>query len=29
VEADAVCLLVDEKEFLLPASAIDKANLVF
>jgi len=29
VEADAVCLLVDDKEYILPASAIDKANLVF
>lgn len=29
VEADVVCLLVDDKEYMLPASAIDKANLVF
>ncbi|MES3007149.1 MAG: ribosome maturation factor RimP [Pseudomonadota bacterium] len=29
VEADAVRLLVDDKEFVLQASAIDKANLVF
>lgn len=29
VEADAVCLLVDEKEYVLPAATIDKANLVF
>ncbi|MEK7259771.1 MAG: ribosome maturation factor RimP [Pseudomonadota bacterium] len=29
VEADAVRLLVDDKEYVLPASAIDKANLVF
>ncbi|MDO9319166.1 MAG: ribosome maturation factor RimP [Gammaproteobacteria bacterium] len=29
VEVDAVRLLVDDKEFVLPASAIDKANLVF
>ncbi|MGB4247542.1 MAG: ribosome maturation factor RimP [Pseudohongiellaceae bacterium] len=29
VEADTVCLLVDDKEYMLPASTIDKANLVF
>jgi ribosome maturation factor RimP len=29
VEADSVRLLVDDKEVLLPSSAIDKANLVF
>lgn len=29
VEADSVCLLVDDKEIALPATAIDKANLVF
>lgn len=29
IEAGAVCLLVDGKEFVLPAIAIDKANLVF
>jgi ribosome maturation factor RimP len=29
VEADVVSLLVDGKEFALPALAIDKANLVF
>ena len=29
VEVDAVRLLVDDKEFVLPASTIDKANLVF
>ena len=29
VEADTVCLLVDDKEHMLPASTIDKANLVF
>lgn len=29
VEADAVSLLVDGKEFVLPALAIDKANLIF
>lgn len=29
VEVDAIRLLVDDKEFVLPASAIDKANLVF
>lgn len=29
IEVDAVRLLVDDKEFVLPVSAIDKANLVF
>ena len=29
VEAGAISLLVDGKEFVLPALAIDKANLVF
>ncbi len=29
VEVDAVRLLVDDKEYVLPASTIDKANLVF
>ena len=29
VEMDAVHLLVDDKEFVLPVSAVDKANLVF
>lgn len=29
VEADAVCVLVDDQEIALPAASIDKANLVF
>jgi len=29
VEADQICLVVDEKEISFPFSAVDKANLVY
>lgn len=29
VEADTVCMMIDDQEIALPASSIDKANLVF